>query len=400
MTPLGEPWPHTSGASLREAIRLRPGMYVGDVLNGSGVMSLLCEVVDNVVDLHYAGECTRADVRLLSDGSLSVSDDGPGMPIEEHLGVRSFLEAVFVDFHGHSMRRSAGQRLPERPMLFGLGLSPVNHFASWVEVEVCRGGARYRQRFVDGVATQRLSCEGPTQRSGTTVKFQPDPAIFSRQRPSFKQVVDYLQSQVILAPGLVLTAYDESSSASRQFYAPEGIVASVVQRLGDPRETLPRGPIFQVQGESGDISVQVAIGWSSAPVCSVESFANLRKTTDGTHVDGLISGVSEAFDRLDVYREGGLAGRPRGMNHPVLRGLVAVVAVRSRSATFFGATRERLASSEIADVVHQIVLEPLRAFLQSQPALVRALLSDKNNPASTRSSLQENRYSGGAGSGS
>jgi DNA gyrase/topoisomerase IV subunit B len=195
-----------------------------------------------------------------------------------------------------------------------------------------------------------------------------------------------------LAPGLLLTAYDELSLASRQLYAPEGILASIIQRLDDPCESPSRNPIFQAQGEADDVAVQVAIGWRSGAGCCVDSFANLRKTVDGTHVDGLIAAANESFDRLIDYRDGGLSRRPRGLDNPVLRGMVATVAVRSRSATFWGAHRETLVSPEIADVVQRIVRDPLYGFLRAQPTLVRGMLARQEDAPFARHVGTEPRY--------
>lgn len=274
-----------------DAIRERPGMFIGDT-DESGLTHMVWELVANALDQHLAGRCTRIDVLLEDDGSVVVADDGPGIPIVDESGC-PFAEAALTRYHatptfdGHAPHEHIGAGRA------GLGLFPLNALSSHLVLDVFREGAHHTQRFGRGVAVGRMEKVGPAAHTGTRVSLRPDAAIFSDPRFDAATIAARLRELAYLLPALTLTFQDRREHV---FHEPRGLLAILEStRQG----STPIGGTLVVDEIVDRIRVEAAIEWLPSFASQVESYANIERTTDGgTHaqglVDGLVAGLRDA----------------------------------------------------------------------------------------------------------
>lgn len=348
-----------------EAIRRRPGMYIGNPWDGSGLAHLLWEVVANALDEHLAGHCDRIVIEVGEDGAISVEDNGRGIRVDEIDGV-SFAERALTSFHtgptldGHAPHEHIGTR--------GVGLFVVCALSEWLELQVSRDGRRYGQRFERGLAVSMLRESGVADTAGTRIVFAPDPQIFSDTGLDPGPVLARLREMACLFPRLTLAFKDRRAHV---FHEPEGLAAYV--RASDAfLGAEPLTDTFVCTSSDESILVEVAALWCRSPGTSLDSFANVMRTTDGgTHVDGLlrglVSGVRQALP--DACR-----GRHRADIERVLTsGLRAVVCVRLDDPEYGRPTKDRLSSPSVSAVVERCIALPFAAYLQAEPALLARL---------------------------
>jgi len=345
------------------AIRKRPGMYVGDVHDGSGLLHLLWEVVGNAIDEHLAGFCRRIAVTLHDDGRVTVVDDGRGIPVDPLSDGVSLLETVLTRMHDSATfdRHEKHVHLDSH----GVGLVAVNAVCRETVVESVRGGRLYRQEFRAGFAVGPLLDLGVTGRTGTRFSFVPDPAIFPWVDLDATQIRERLHYLAGLCPGLVVHFADERRSV---FSCPNGIVDLLARQHpgGAPMPT----PALHATGSEGRVRVEVALQWSGHRWDgAVRSFVNLYETLDGgSHVAGLKKGLSEL-----------LHGIPRQERSPLTTALqervVGVVSVFHHAPSFDAPTRSKLTSPEVRPVVEAVVRRCLRDFAATRPEELRRLLA-------------------------
>lgn len=350
-----------------EAIRRRPGMYIGNPWDGSGLAHLLWEVVANALDEHLAGHCDRIAIEVGEDGAISVEDNGRGIRVDEIDGV-SFAERALTSFHtgptldGHAPHEHIGTR--------GVGLFVVCALSEWLELQVCRDGRRYGQRLERGVAVSMLRESGVADTTGTRLVFAPDPQIFSNTGLDPRPVLARLREMACLFPRLTLAFKDRRAHV---LHEPDGL-AAYVRASGAFLGAEPLTDTFVCTSSDESILVEVAALWCRSPGTSLDSFANVMRTTDGgTHVDGLlrglVSGVRQALP--DACR-----GRRRAdIERALTSGLSAVVCVRLDDPAYGRPTKDRLSSPRVAAVVERCIAAPFAAYLRSEPVLL-ARLSD------------------------
>ena len=344
-----------------EAMRRRPGMYIGDTRDGSGLIHMLWEVVANALDEHLAGHCRRIAVEIAADGAIGVADDGRGIRLDMVDGV-SFVEKALTSFHegptldGHAPHEHIGTR--------GVGLFAVCALSAWLDLEVCRDGRRCSQRYERGLAVSKLREIGATDTTGTRLVFFPDPEIFSTTRLSPGPVLSRLKELSYLFPQLTLSFKDQRE---HRFNEPEGLSAYVQEAAGF-RDGTPFANAFTCVAATQSIIVEVAATWNRSSGMSLESFANVMRTTDGgTHVDGLLRGLVAGARKALPGACRGL--RRKQVERALMRGLNAVVCVRLDDPEYGRPTRDRLSSPHVAAVVEDCVSGPFADFLANEPVL-------------------------------
>lgn len=350
-----------------QAIRRRPGMYIGDMHDGSGLRHMLWEVVANSLDEHMAGHCTRIMIEIAEDGAISVEDDGRGIPLDEIDGV-SFAEKALTSLHagptldGHAPHEHIG--------MHGVGLFAVCALSARLTLEVKRAGRRFEQYFERGLAVSVLRDIGVADASGTRILFAPDPEIFSTAWLDPGPVLARLKEMSFLFPRLTLGFRDRREHS---FHEPDGLAAYFKTSAAFAGDDLT-AKVFMCASSAESIGVEVVAMWSKRAGTSLESFANVTRTTEGgTHVDGLLRGLVAGARRAlpDACR--GL--RRTRIERALTCGLQAAVCVRLDDPEYGRPTRDRLMSPHVATVVEQCVAGHFSDHLVSEPAL-RAYLAD------------------------
>ena len=336
-------------------------MYIGDTHDGSGLIHMLWEVVANSLDEHMAGHCSRIAIEIGEDGAVSVEDNGRGIRLDVVDGM-SFAEKAMTSFHagptldGHAPHEHIGAR--------GVGLFAVCALSSWLELEVSRDGRRYGQRFERGLAVSKLRELGAAESTGTRLVFLPDTEIFSTTWLDPGPVLSRLKELSYLFPQLSSSFKDRRE---HQFHEPGGL-ASYVHSVDALHGGEPLTGMFLCTSSAESIRVEMAAMWSRHSMTSLQSFANVMRTTEGgTHVEGLLRGlVAGARHALPDLCRG---RRRRAIERALTCGLNAVVCVRLDDPEYGRPTRDRLASPQVATVVADCVAGQFADFLATEPML-------------------------------
>ncbi|MBI4234203.1 MAG: DNA gyrase subunit B, partial [Chloroflexi bacterium] len=353
-----------------EAVRRRPGMYIGST-DQRGLHHLAYEIVDNSVDEAMAGYCTRIIIVLNQDGSLQVEDNGRGIPVETHPTTgRSALETVLTTLHsgakfgGGSYKVSGG--------LHGVGASVVNFLSAWMRVEVRRGGHRYVQEYVRGRPKGPVSEEGLAEGTGTVVAFRPDPKVF----PSLEYDCDALRERfrevAYLVPGLELTFLCQQHEEESTFYF-EGGIASMVAHMNRSKAVLH--PPIAVNKAADSTQVEAAIQYTDGVNETIYTFANCIPTAEGgTHLTGLRSALTRALN--DYARKQKLLkeDQPNLSGEDVREGLTVVLSVKLLDPMFEGQTKAKLGNPEVKGAVESVVAEGLTIYLEDHPNEARRII--------------------------
>ncbi|MGB9901476.1 DNA topoisomerase (ATP-hydrolyzing) subunit B [Methanothrix sp.] len=353
-----------------EAVRHRPSMYIGST-DALGLHHLVYEVVDNSVDEAMAGYCKEISVVIHGDGSVSVKDDGRGIPVDIHPQYsRPALEIVMTVLHAggkfdHDTYQVSGG-------LHGVGVSVVNALSEWLEVEVSREGRVYRQRYERGRPVSDLQITGVSEKTGTTVRFKPDPEVFEVTNFSFDVLSSRLRELAFLNRGLKISITDERSGRSKTFQYDGGIV-SFVQYLNKSREVLHPNPIYFSRVRDG-VSVEVAMQYNTSYNESVFTFANNINTREGgTHLSGFRAALTKTVN--DFAKEKKLLkGEAKLTGDDLREGLVAVVSVRLPDPQFEGQTKTRLGNSAVRGLVESLVSEGLMEYFELNPQVAEAIV--------------------------
>lgn len=353
-----------------EAVRHRPSMYIGST-DALGLHHLVYEVVDNSVDEAMAGYCKEISVVIHGDGSVSVKDDGRGIPVDIHPQYnRPAVEIVMTVLHAggkfdHDTYQVSGG-------LHGVGVSVVNALSEWLEVEVSRDGRVYRQRYERGRPVSDLQTTDVSEKTGTTVRFKPDPEIFEVTDFSFDLLSSRLRELAFLNRGLRISITDERSGRSKTFQYDGGIV-SFVQYLNRSKEVLHPNPIYFSRVRDG-VSVEVAMQYNTSYNESVFTFANNINTREGgTHLSGFRAALTKTVN--DFAREKKLLKGDAKLTGDDLReGLVAVVSVRLPDPQFEGQTKTRLGNSAVRGIVESLVSEGLMEYFELNPQVAEAIV--------------------------
>ena len=359
-----------------DAVRKRPGMYIGST-DGNGLHHMVWEIVDNAVDEALSGFGSQIDVTINKDGSLSVEDQGRGMPTGMHAMGKPTVEVIFTVLHAGGKFGQGGYKTSGG--LHGVGSSVVNALSSWLEVEITRDGSVYKQRFEDGgkpVTTLEKIGSAPKSKTGTKVTFMPDPTIFSTTDFKFNTIAERIKESAFLLKDVTLTLTDlRKEEDNHVAFHYENGVQDFVEYLNEDKETLT--PVLYFSGESDGFQVEVAMQYNDGYSDNILSFVNNVRTKDGgTHETGLKTAITKAMN--DYARKTGLLKeKDKNLEGSDYReGLSAVLSILVPEAhlQFEGQTKDKLGSPLARPVVDSIVSDKLTFFLMENGELASNLI--------------------------
>lgn len=378
-----------------DAVRKRPGMYIGST-DGNGLHHMVWEIVDNAVDEALSGFGERIDVTINKDGSLSVSDRGRGMPVGMHATGKPTVEVIFTVLHAGGKFGQGGYKTSGG--LHGVGSSVVNALSSWLEVEITRDGAVYKQRFEQGgkpVTTLEKIGTAPKSKTGTKVTFMPDDTIFSTTDFKFNTIAERLKESAFLLKQVTMTLTDERTGEQEEYHYENG-VQDFVSYLNEDKETLT--PVLYFEGEDAGFQVQVAMQYNDGYSDNILSFVNNVRTKDGgTHETGLKLAITKAMN--DYARKTNLLKeKDKNLEGSDYReGLSAVLSilVPEEHLQFEGQTKDKLGSPLARPVVDGIVSDKLTFFLlengELASNLVRKAIKARDAREAARKARDESR---------
>ena len=355
-----------------EAVRKRPGMYIGST-SSKGLHHLVYEIVDNAVDEALAGFCNTVEVYINEDNSITVRDNGRGIPvgINKKMGIPA-VEVVFTILHAGGKFGGGGYKVSGG--LHGVGASVVNALSTWLEVDIFHEGKIYRQRYERGKVMYPLKVVGDTDRRGTEVRFLPDPTIFEETVFDFAVLKQRLREMAFLTKDLkiVLTDRRPEEEVSMTFHY-EGGIREYVEYLNKSKEVLYSEVIY-CEGKKGDVFVEVALQHNDSYNEGVYSFVNNITTPEGgTHLAGFRSALTKTFN--DYARKNKLLkdNEQNLTGDDIREGLVAIVSIKIPEPQFEGQTKQKLGNSEARGAVDSVVSEQLTYFLEQNPNVAKMI---------------------------
>lgn len=355
-----------------QAVRKRPGMYIGGT-GVEGLHHLIWEVVDNCIDEAMAGFADEIEVNIHADNSVTIRDNGRGIPVERHKQTgKSALETVLTVLHAGGKFGGGGYKVSGG--LHGVGVSVVNALSVWVKAEIHRDGKAYVQEYRDGgKPVSALKVAGPAKDTGTIISFLPDPTIFEVIEYDYKKVLDRLRQQAYLTKGVHIKLCDERNNQSYGFYF-EGGIKSYVEHLNHNKNVLNAVP-FYVEKQVGDTSVEISIQYTDSYKENVQSFANNILTPEGgTHLTGFRTALTRCIK--EYGKKTGLSKDASGdlSGDDVREGLSAVISVKLPDPQFEGQTKAKLGNPEIQNQVSQVLAEYFSYYLEENPGDAKAIV--------------------------
>jgi DNA gyrase subunit B len=355
-----------------EAVRKRPGMYIGST-GLRGLHHLVYEVVDNAVDEALAGYCTRIDITLTADGGVRVSDDGRGIPVDEHpVEHRPALEVVMTTLHAGG--KFGGDSYAVSGGLHGVGVSVVNALAKRLEVEVVRDGWRWRQSYERGLPTAPLERVGKARGHGSTVAFWPDPDIFEETEFRYETLANRMREMAFLNAGLRITLTDERDEPKSDVYQYAGGIRDFVAHINASKEPV-HPQIIYFEGKANSHFVEVAMQWNSSYNDAVSTFANTINTHEGgTHEEGFRAALTSTINRY--ARASALLKEkdPNLSGDDVREGLTAIVSVKLREPQFEGQTKTKLGNTDVKGFVQQTTNRALDEWFEEHGPQAKAIV--------------------------
>jgi DNA gyrase subunit B len=370
------------------AVQKRPAMYVGNT-GFEGLHHLVNEVVDNSIDEAMAGYCDLIDVQILGDESITVQDNGRGIPVDMHKTEKiPALEVVMTKLHAggkfdHKTYRVSGG-------LHGVGVSVVNALSEFLEVEVYRNGRIYWQRYERGKPKSRLSKKGETKKTGTKIRFLPDKRVFERVFFDFDTLARRMRELAFLTKGVRIQIADERTGKKKEFLY-EGGIKSFVDYLNKNREVLHRKPIY-VSGEKNGVLIELAVQYTRSFKEKLLTFANNINTQEGgTHLSGFKSALTRS---INLYLHNSTLSKgfkEKLTGDDVREGLTAVISVKLPEPQFEGQTKTKLGNSEVKGLVENLLNEGLSSFFEENPAVIKGILSKVIDAARAREAARKAR---------
>ena len=373
-----------------EAVRKRPGMYIGST-SVRGLHHMAYEIVDNCVDEALAGYCTEINVTLEPGNVLCVEDNGRGIPVEIHPKTHiSTAETVYTVLHaGGKFGGDSGYKVSGG--LHGVGASVVNALSNWVEVTIQRDGGIYQMYFEKGKTVRKLEKIGETKKTGTKVRFLADDTIFETQEFDYEVLETRFREMAFLTKGLKITIEDQRGETPKKAeFCFEGGLKSFVEYLNKNKEKLHPEPIYIER--NGETPVEIAIQYTTSYSENIHTFVNNINTIEGgTHLEGFKRALTKVFN--DYAREHNFLKEKDAnlQGEDIREGITAVVSVKVKEPQFEGQTKTKLGNSEVTGVVQSMVNDALSTFLEENPTVAKAILEKCVSAARAREAARKAR---------
>ncbi|NIA29044.1 MAG: DNA topoisomerase (ATP-hydrolyzing) subunit B [Actinobacteria bacterium] len=369
-----------------EAVRRRPAMYIGDV-SSRGLHHLVNEVVDNSIDEALAGYCTEIDVTINNDGTVTVRDNGRGIPVDIHpVQKRPALEVVMTVLH-------AGGKFDKKAYkvsggLHGVGVSVVNALSEWCVAEIARDGKVYRQEYERGVPKYDVRVVGRRKSTGTKITFSPDSEIFKKRKFSFEILLERLRELAFLNKDLKISLTDEKSGKSEKFRYKGGLL-TFLEYLDQGRTPITKKGIY-FSAEKENIPVEIAFSYNDSYSENIYSYVNNIHTIEGgSHLVGFKTALTRTLNNFATKNKLLKNGDPSLTGDDVREGITAVVSIKVSEPQFEGQTKTRLGNSEVRGIVENIVNEGLSNYLEKNMPVARKIIEKCKSAARSREAARK-----------
>jgi DNA gyrase subunit B len=370
-----------------EAVRKRPAMYIGST-GPTGLHHLVYEVVDNSIDEALAGYCKNVDVTIHIDGSITVIDDGRGIPVDMHQSGKSAAEVVLTVLHAGGKFENAAYKVSGG--LHGVGVSVVNALSEWLELEIWRNGQVHQQRYGRGTPSGDLYVTGRTEKRGTKITFKPDPHVFETTEFVFETLSQRLRELAFLNAGVTISINDERDGKSHHFVY-EGGIREFVSFLNKNRTVVNEKPVYMT-GERDGISVEIALQWNDSYTETTYAFANNINTTEGgTHLSGFRAALTRTINHYASKNNLSDKLTESVTGDDIREGMTAVISVKIPQPQFEGQTKTKLGNTEVKGIVENIVNDRLGAFLEENPAVSKKIIAKAVDAALAREAARKAR---------
>ena len=354
-----------------EAVRKRPGMYIGST-SGSGLHHLVYEIVDNAIDEALAGYCKNITVTINPGNSITVTDDGRGIPVDiQPQTGRPALEVVYTVLHAGGKFGGGGYKVSGG--LHGVGASVVNALSQWLQVRVHKNGSIYEMKFARGNITQEMKVVGKTDKTGTEVTFHPDPEMYDTTVYEYEILHERMREEAFLNAGLCITITDargEEPVGEKMCY--EGGIREFATYCNRNKTPVHQDVIY-VSGQKGDASAEIAIQYNDGYQEFMLSFANdVRTPEGGMHETGFKTALTRVLNNYGM-KNGIIKGDDKVSGEDCREGITAIISVKLTDAQFEGQTKAKLGNAYIRSLVDQIVSDQLSTYFEEHPAVAKVI---------------------------
>ena len=384
-----------------EAVRKRPGMYIGDTDDGTGLHHMVYEVVDNSIDEALAGHCKNIDVKINSDGTITVRDDGRGIPVDMHKGEKmSAAEVIMTQLHAggkfdHDSYKVSGG-------LHGVGVSVVNALSEKLELNIFRDSKEYSIIFKDGNAVKPLKQIGKTKKTGTRITFLPSKKIFSSTKFSSTVLQKRMRELAFLNKGINITLIDNTASKPKEFVNRyEGGILEFVKFINQKKPILVnknekevfKKPIF-ITAQKNNVMVECSLEWNAGYSEEVLAFTNnIHQKDGGTHLLGFRSALTRVINKYSSEKNANKRNRVTISGDDIKEGLTAVLSIKMQDPKFSSQTKDKLVSSEIRLIVESIIGDKISTWFDQNPGVTRSILEKITQAAIARDVARKARDS-------